>query len=119
MKKNQIKWTPATPVRRTDCIISSKARENNEIGFIPSYEKEPTENMYFILSHEYFRIWLKERSQYELDTYSKLEVEAGGSDIKRRYVQRYIRPRPVLVKQLPSIKLQRFAQIAAKVDAKR
>ncbi|KAK5646761.1 hypothetical protein RI129_005225 [Pyrocoelia pectoralis] len=62
--------------------------------------------MYFILSYEYLRIWLKERSQYELDTFSKLEVEGGGSDVRRRYVQRQMRPKPGQIKKLPPIKLQ-------------
>ncbi|KAF2898973.1 hypothetical protein ILUMI_07200 [Ignelater luminosus] len=121
MKKQGLKWTPAVPLRRPDNIISSKVRENGEKGFIPSYENEPKINMNFIMSHEYLRIWLKERTVYEIDTYSKQDVEAGAGDIKRRFVQRYMSKSRNKGKEriLPPIKLKRFAKASSKVDNKR
>ncbi|KAL1513308.1 hypothetical protein ABEB36_002730 [Hypothenemus hampei] len=84
-----LKWSPAQPHKKSDNIISSTARETGDlIGFIPSYLKEPIEDMRFIMSNEYMRKWFKEREIYEKNTYSKIEIIKGESKIKRRYVQR-------------------------------
>lgn len=66
--------------------------------------------MNFIMSHEYLRIWLKERTVYEIDTYSKQDVEAGAGDIKRRFVQRNMNKSRNKGKEriLPPIKIKRF-----------
>lgn len=114
MKKVGLKWTPTVPSRRPDCIISSKARENGETGFIPSYERDRHVNMSYIMSNEYLRIWIKERTTYEIDTYSKYEVESGASDIKRRIIQRDMtKPNPN-IRIMPIITLRMFRKKAEK-----
>ncbi|KAK4880365.1 hypothetical protein RN001_008511 [Aquatica leii] len=118
MKKGAIKWIKAEALRRPDGIISSKCRENNEHGFTPTYEREKRENMNFIMSNEYMRIWLKERKIYEIDTYSKYEVESDAGDIKRRFVQRFMKPKPTSIRVMPIITLKRFAHIDAKIAFK-
>ncbi|CAG9764614.1 unnamed protein product [Ceutorhynchus assimilis] len=83
-----IKWSPAKPQKRPDNIISSKARESGNSGFKPSYLVEKRENMKFIMSNEYMRIWFDERKRYETETYSREQIIKEESKIKRRFVQR-------------------------------
>ncbi|XP_030768268.1 uncharacterized protein LOC115891830 [Sitophilus oryzae] len=86
--QKSLKWSPAQPFKKSDNIISSKAREKGDYGFAPSYLLEPRENMIFLMSNEYMRMWFNERGKYEKDTYSKEEIIKEESKIKRRFVQR-------------------------------
>lgn len=61
--------------------------------------------MAFIMSNEYMRLWFKQLDLYVVDTYSKLDVEAGANEIRRRFVQRYAKP-PRKVKPMPIITLK-------------
>ncbi|XP_076255106.1 uncharacterized protein LOC143193053 [Rhynchophorus ferrugineus] len=83
-----LKWSPAQPLKRADNIISSKARETGDFGFTPTYLSEPKEDMHFLMSNEYMRIWFRERAKYEKGTYSKEAIIKEESKIKRRFVQR-------------------------------
>lgn len=106
------KWTPAVPIRKYDNIMSSGARERGESGFIPSFEKvsqkiwpqfwvewrgiflqDKVDNMKYIMSFEYLRIWIKERDAYNREIYSKMETDSDSKGIKRRFVQRYTKRR--------------------------
>ncbi|KAK4880341.1 hypothetical protein RN001_008487 [Aquatica leii] len=116
MKKGA-KWAASEPSRRQDSIISSKARENNQSAFVPSYEKDP-ENMNFLMTNEYLRIWLKQRTVYELDFYSKSEAD-GVREFKRRFVQRIMKPKPTSIRVLPIIKLKRFNKPSTKKNLKK
>lgn len=63
------------------------------------------------MSNEYLRIWIKERTTYEIDTYSKYEVESGASDIKRRIIQRDMtKPNPN-IRIMPIITLRMYATL--------
>lgn len=106
-KKGSLKWVPAMPIVKQDNVISSRAREAGEIGFKPTYEKayiffdflnmllnvrfQDEENMYFILSNEYLRMWQNERTDYEREVYSKQDTESDSKMIKRRFVQRFVK----------------------------
>lgn len=60
------------------------------------------------MSNEYFRIWFKERENFERDFYFKEQTRREESKIKRRFVQRKM----VGKKQennVPVIKLKRFS----------
>ncbi|XP_023020070.1 uncharacterized protein [Leptinotarsa decemlineata] len=83
-----LKWSPATPVKKQDNIISSKAREKNLLGFKPSYENEPREHMGLLMSNEYMRRWFTERAAFEKDTYTREKIIKEENKIKRRFVQR-------------------------------
>ncbi|XP_056636602.1 uncharacterized protein LOC130893161 [Diorhabda carinulata] len=87
--KAAIKWSPSTPIRKQDNIISSKAREKNLLGFKPSYEveNEPV-NMKFLMSNEYMRMWFKQRAVFEKYTYTREEIIKSESKIHRKFVQR-------------------------------
>ncbi|KAJ8934189.1 hypothetical protein NQ314_013506 [Rhamnusium bicolor] len=84
MNKPLLKWSPATPIRTPDNLISSGAREKKQLGFIPTYENETCQQMEFIMSNEYMRMWFKERSKYEKDTYTREQIIKEESRIKRR-----------------------------------
>lgn len=94
------------PIVKQDNLVSSRAREAGEIGFKPTYEKahfflfskhvlhvrfQDEENMYFILSNEYLRMWQNERSDYEREVYSKQDTESDSKTIKRRFVQHFVK----------------------------
>nr|CAI5856609.1 unnamed protein product [Callosobruchus analis] len=81
-------WTPAVPIKRTDNIVSSKAREQNNAGFKPSFEKDKGENMWLVMSNGYYAQWFKERAVYERNTYYKWETIKQEKKVKRRFVQR-------------------------------
>lgn len=63
--------------------------------------------MNFIMSNEYWRIWFKERENYERDFYFKEQTRREESKIKRRFVQRKMATEKK-EKTLPIISLKRF-----------
>ncbi|VEN43996.1 unnamed protein product [Callosobruchus maculatus] len=81
-------WTPAAPIKRADNIVSSKAREQNNAGFKPTFEKAKGEDMWLVMSNGYYAQWFKERAVYERNTYYKWETIKQEKKVKRRFVQR-------------------------------
>ncbi|XP_033228497.1 uncharacterized protein LOC117180221 [Belonocnema kinseyi] len=62
-KKSLPTWTPATPIKNPDNIISSDFT-NTKI-FIPSYEKTSEKScIEQLLTNEYHRIWWKEQEHW-------------------------------------------------------
>lgn len=55
--------------------------------------QDKVDNMKYIMSFEYLRIWMKERDAYDREIYSKMETESDSKGIKRRFVQRYAKIR--------------------------
>ncbi|KAF5282575.1 hypothetical protein FQA39_LY04982 [Lamprigera yunnana] len=112
------RWELAKSARRPDTIISSLATKRKQNGFTPTYLKEPN-NMYFMLSNEYTRMWLKERGIYEETAYLKYEVEGNWTGMERRYVQHYSKPNKRFTRVMPIITLKRlFSNIAPKVSCR-
>ncbi|KAJ8921006.1 hypothetical protein NQ315_015802 [Exocentrus adspersus] len=91
--KPLLKWSPAVPIRKPDNLISSHAKSH--VSFKPSYENDPKENMNFLMSNEYMRMWFQEKGGYDKDTYTREQIIKDESKIKRRIIQRmmtYRRP---------------------------
>lgn len=63
--------------------------------------------MNFIMGNEYWRIWFKERENFERDYYFKEQTRREESKIKRRFVQRKLTA-PTQKKDIPIIQLKRF-----------
>nr|CAH7718364.1 unnamed protein product [Callosobruchus chinensis] len=81
-------WTPVVPIKRADNIVSSQAKEQNNAGFKPSFEKAKGEDMWLVMSNGYYAQWFKERAVYERNTYYKWEIIKQEKKVKRRFVQR-------------------------------
>ncbi|KAF5277697.1 hypothetical protein FQR65_LT03677 [Abscondita terminalis] len=111
------KWSKAVPSEPKDGIKSSRYR--NKFGFTPSYLSEAKENMYLLLSNEYHRKWFAERYVYQQQTFKSVPVEKDKANIKRRYVQRIMKPNPSLARVMPIITLKRFAKASTKVETRR
>ncbi|XP_018574940.1 uncharacterized protein LOC108913800 [Anoplophora glabripennis] len=83
MNKPILKWSPTLAIHKPDNIVSSHAKP----AFKPSYENE-AENMNFIMSNEYMRMWFKEKQLHEKDTYARDQIIKKERKIKRRMIQR-------------------------------
>ncbi|XP_069705197.1 uncharacterized protein [Periplaneta americana] len=81
-----MKWERATSLKRPDAFLSNKFIKIPP--FIPSYQKDTKSNMYWLLSHEYARIWQEEHEAYDERQFpSKFTTGKPRKEVKRRPIK--------------------------------
>lgn len=75
------------PYRFNPVLITSDPNEFGEKLDLYCLCQEPKENMNFIMSNEYMKLWFKERENYEKQNYAQQQMNTT-EQLKRRTVQR-------------------------------
>ncbi|XP_044727430.1 uncharacterized protein LOC123291056 isoform X2 [Chrysoperla carnea] len=105
------KWEASYPVKNPEHI--NTRTKLPPLPFQASYEEDEEVNFFWLISHEYQRIWLEEQKKWETMTYQSKEQQ---SKFMRKSVNPRLRPRRYATPPPIEFKIKRFENIPGKTD---
>ncbi|XP_044727429.1 uncharacterized protein LOC123291056 isoform X1 [Chrysoperla carnea] len=97
------KWEASYPVKNPEHI--NTRTKLPPLPFQASYEEDEEVNFFWLISHEYQRIWLEEQKKWETMTYQSKEQQ---SKFMRKSVNPRLRPRRYATPPPIEFKIKRY-----------